>query len=144
MREAVLAEFGTADAVIMAAAVADFAPAVVPGKKMKRETMEGDTFALTLRKNPDILKELGERKAGQVLVGFALETHDELANARAKLERKRLDLVVMNNPEAPGAGFGSDTNLVTLVDAAGNETLPLLPKADVAERILDRVRTLLG
>lgn len=143
MREAVLREFGSADAVVMAAAVADFAPAAAGDRKLKRESIEGETLALTLRKNPDILRELGERKTRQVLVGFALETHDELANARGKLERKKLDLVVLNNPGEPGAGFGTDTNLVTLVDHTGHETLPLLPKIDVGHRILDRVVALL-
>lgn len=143
MQAAVLDAFPTADAVVMAAAVADFAPASVTDRKVKREGVDSDTLTLTLRKNPDILRDLGARKTGQVLVGFALETHDDIANARAKLERKKLDLVVLNNPTVPGAGFGTDTNVVTLVHAAGEEPLPLLPKSRVADVVLDRIRALL-
>jgi phosphopantothenoylcysteine decarboxylase/phosphopantothenate--cysteine ligase len=143
MQAAVLAAFPSADAVVMAAAVADFAPASVPDRKVKREGVGSDTHTLTLRKNPDILRDLGARKTGQILVGFALETHDDIANARAKLQRKKLDLVVLNNPTVPGAGFGTDTNVVTLVHAAGEEPLPLLPKSRVADVILDRIRALL-
>lgn len=143
MQAAVLAAFPSADAVVMAAAVADFAPASVPDRKVKREGVGSDTLTLTLRKNPDILGDLGARKTGQILVGFALETHDDIANARAKLQRKKLDLVVLNNPTVPGAGFGTDTNVVTLVHAAGEEPLPLLPKSRVADVILDRIRALL-
>ncbi len=93
---------------------------------------------------PDILAELGKRKGPRILVGFAAETDDVLANARAKLQRKNLDLVVANDVGRVGAGFDVDTNAVTILDATGGaEELPLLSKREVADRILDRVTALL-
>jgi phosphopantothenoylcysteine decarboxylase/phosphopantothenate--cysteine ligase len=127
----------------MAAAVADFAPASVAPEKIKREGQTGDEMTLSLRKNPDILKALGEQKASQVLVGFALETNNGLKNAQLKLRGKRLDMIVLNNPLEEGAGFGSDTNVVTILMADGTtEQLPRLSKFDVANKILNRVISL--
>jgi phosphopantothenoylcysteine decarboxylase/phosphopantothenate--cysteine ligase len=135
MRDAVLAECADADAVIMAAAVADYQPAEAVGQKIKRR-QKG--LSLSLVRTPDILAEIG-RRAGLVKVGFAAESEDLLTNARRKLDEKRLDLIVANNVTAEGSGFGSDTNRVTLVDGEGEEELPLMSKYEVACRVLDRV-----
>ncbi len=135
MRDAVLAECADADAVIMAAAVADYQPAEAVGQKIKRR-QKG--LSLSLVRTPDILAEIG-RRAGLVKVGFAAESEDLLTNARRKLDEKRLDLIVANNVTAEGSGFGSDTNRVTLLDGAGEEELPLMSKYEVACRVLDRV-----
>ena len=135
MRDAVLAECTDADAVIMAAAVADYQPAEAVGQKIKRR-QKGLTLSLV--RTPDILAEIG-RRAGLVKVGFAAETEDLLTNARRKLDEKRLDLIVANNVTAEGSGFGSDTNRVTLLDGEGEEELPLMSKYEVAGRVLDRV-----
>ena len=127
-----------ADLVLAAAAVADYAPAETSEQKMKKGD---DDLTLRLRRTPDVLAALGEHKRdGQTLVGFALETHDGRANARAKLEKKNLDWIVLNHANEPGAGFGPGTNRVTLLRHDGaDEDLPLMPKRAVAEAILDRV-----
>lgn len=142
MQAAVAAELPAADVVVMAAAPADFRPAQVSGEKIKR----GDgARALALEPTPDILAATrGARQPGAVVVGFALETTDVDANARRKLAAKELDLVVLNDATEPGAGFGVDTNRVTLIARNGaSEALPLMHKAAVADAILDRVGTLL-
>jgi phosphopantothenoylcysteine decarboxylase/phosphopantothenate--cysteine ligase len=144
MGDAVAEHFGSCDALVMAAAVADFAPASVADAKIKRETLNADRFTIECVKNPDILRTAAEKRTHQVLVGFALETDNGLEHARKKRAGKRLDLIVLNDPRVDGAAFGSDTNVVTLVgrdDIA--EPLPRLPKLDVAHRILDRVVHLL-
>jgi phosphopantothenoylcysteine decarboxylase/phosphopantothenate--cysteine ligase len=144
MKEAVEREFVAADLVVMAAAVADFAPVAPAGSKIKRETFTGDHLMLELQKNPDILKAVGERKTHQVLIGFALETEDGIENARKKLVEKHLDVIVLNNPNEEGAGFGKDTNVVTVITANGTvEQLPVMSKFDAAHEILDRVAPLL-
>jgi phosphopantothenoylcysteine decarboxylase/phosphopantothenate--cysteine ligase len=143
MKSAVQTEFGKADLVIMAAAVSDFSPASPSGRKIKREE-QPDLLTLSLKKNPDILKGLGEQKTRQVLVGFALETADGVPNARKKLAAKHLDAIVLNNPEEEGAGFGSDTNIVTVVTPDGKvDPLPRMSKFDVANAVLNRVVPLL-
>lgn len=140
MHDTVLREFDGTDALIMAAAVADFTPATVAATKIKREMVAGDSWSIACVKNPDILRAASQRKKHQVLVGFALETNDELAHARRKLTEKQLDLVVMNNPNVEGAAFGSDTNVVTLLGRDGSTVeLPRRSKAEVANDILDRV-----
>jgi phosphopantothenoylcysteine decarboxylase/phosphopantothenate--cysteine ligase len=145
MEREVLNAFPGVDALIMAAAVADFAPAKVFGSKMKREASGGDTISLLLERNPDILRQAGEQKTRQVLVGFALETDNEIANAKKKLAAKHLDLVVLNNPKEAGAGFGTDTNVVTFIDIDGStHQLPRMSKFDVANEILNRIKPLLG
>jgi phosphopantothenoylcysteine decarboxylase/phosphopantothenate--cysteine ligase len=144
MKSAVQTEFGKADLVIMAAAVSDFSPASPSGWKIKREEQPEDLLTLSLKKNPDILKGLGEQKTRQVLVGFALETADGVPNARKKLAAKHLDAIVLNNPEEEGAGFGSDTNIVTVVTPDGKvDPLPRMSKFDVANAVLNRVVPLL-
>ena len=127
-----------ADVVIMAAAVADYTPAERSEQKTKKA--EGDT-ALRLTRTRDILAELGSRKHnGQVLVGFALETHNGVENALTKLESKNLDWIVLNTLTDEGAGFGVETNQVTVLRRGGDrEKLPLMSKRDVADAILDRI-----
>lgn len=138
MQEAVEKQFPQSHVIIMAAAVADYAPAEPATKKMKRESQSSDLLVLSLKKNPDILKGLGQKKSHQVLVGFALETDDGLENARGKLVAKNLDAIVMNNALEDGAGFETDTNIVTIITADGKMAqLPRLPKFDVANEILN-------
>lgn len=143
-REVVKAFPGT-DVLVMAAAVADYAPKAISETKIKRETSGENQLLLTLQMNPDILKRVSEQKGRQVLVGFALETDNEIANAQKKLAAKRLDLIVLNNPKEEGAGFGTDTNIVTLVSSNGSiERLPKMSKFDVANEILNRITPFLG
>jgi phosphopantothenoylcysteine decarboxylase/phosphopantothenate--cysteine ligase len=140
MRQAVEQEFANADAVIMSAAVGDFSATRPSVQKIKREEQHQELMTIEVKKNPDILKSLGERKSRQVLVGFALETQNDIENARRKLTSKHLDLIVVNNPLREGAGFGTDTNIVTVITADGGiEELPRMSKFDVANEILDRV-----
>ena len=129
------------DVVIQAAAPADFTPAVVADQKIKKHG-DGD-LTITLRQTPDVAAQVGRlKKPGQILVGFAAETNDVLENAEGKLRKKNLDMIVANDVTAPGAGFDVDTNIVTFVTAQGKETLPCLPKTQVAEELLNRVMKL--
>jgi len=144
MARAVEEEFPCTDVLIMTAAVADFSPVNPAEDKIKREAVAGDRMTLEMQKNPDILRGAGERKARQVLVGFALETSNGLQNARQKLAAKHLDAVVLNDPTEEGAGFGTDTNVVTILMADGRiDRLPQMSKLAVAEEILNRVAPLL-
>jgi phosphopantothenoylcysteine decarboxylase / phosphopantothenate---cysteine ligase len=138
MQKAVSARVGPATVVIAAAAVSDYRPASPSGSKLKK-TNGGVT--LDLVRTPDILEGLGTAKGGRLLVGFAAETEDLLANAKKKLEAKNLDLVVANDVTATGSGFGGDTNAVVLLRRDGGRAeVPLASKREVAERILDEVR----
>ena len=142
MYDAVLAHLEATTVVIKAAAVADYRPKQVAREKIKKDERVPE---VTLESTPDILAEVGKRKGRRILVGFAAETHDLVANARKKLQRKNLDLMVANDVSQPGAGFDADTNVVKILDAKGGvEELPLLPKPAVADRILDRVVQLVG
>ena len=138
MAEACKERAPEADIVIMSAAVADHRPAAPAGSKIKKD--EGH-LELVLERTEDILAWIGkQRRPGQVIAGFALETEEGLESARGKLERKGLDLVVLNSLQDEGAGFGHATNKVTLVTRDKDpERLPLLPKAEVARRILDAI-----
>lgn len=128
--------FDSADIAIMAAAVADYAPESYVSHKIKREHDEVDSIRLV--KNPDIAATLGRNKrAAQTLVGFALETDNGVANAREKLERKNLDMIVLNSLSDKGAGFGTDTNKITVITRDGETAFPLKSKADVAADIID-------
>jgi len=134
-----------ADVVVMAAAVADYRPVEVAIHKLKRGELGANT-ELALVANPDLLAGLGKRRGNRrspLLVGFAAETQDMIANARAKLTAKRCDLIVANDVAEPGAGFAVDTNRVTLVDAESAIDLPAGPKTFVAHGILDRVVAML-
>jgi phosphopantothenoylcysteine decarboxylase/phosphopantothenate--cysteine ligase len=145
MHAAVMARADGHDAVIMAAAVADYAPAEAAAQKMKKG--EGP-LTLTLTRTKDILADLGRlasrREGRPVLVGFAAETTDVVAYATAKLREKAVDLIVANDVSRADAGFEVDTNAVTIVSAGGAEAVPLQSKAAVAARILDRVEPLLA
>jgi phosphopantothenoylcysteine decarboxylase/phosphopantothenate--cysteine ligase len=141
MLAAVLAEYGGCDVVVKAAAVADYRPLSPAVHKIKKQ---GGELTLALTKTEDILAELGRRKQGQVLVGFAAETRDLAANAGEKLARKNLDMVVANDVTRPGAGFGGDTNIVRLLYRDGRaEDLGLMSKDALAVMILDRICGLL-
>lgn len=129
------------DLLIQAAAPADYRAKEVASQKIKKQGGEPMTF--TLVENPDVAATLGKAKrSGQVFVGFAAETNDVLAHARDKLARKNLDMIVANDVTRPGAGFDVDTNIVTLITKDGQEALPMMSKAEVAQRILDRALAL--
>ncbi len=138
MRDAVLASLPRATLVVLAAAVSDYAVREPAGTKLKREGAEQITLELV--RNPDILREVVERRSGQVVVGFAAETDDVLANARAKLGRKGCDLIVANDVSRPEIGFDVDRNEVTIVGPGAGDVLeiPMATKHEVAERILER------
>jgi phosphopantothenoylcysteine decarboxylase/phosphopantothenate--cysteine ligase len=144
MQAAVVPRAAGCDVVVMAAAVADFRPATVASSKIKKG--DGAPPRIELVPTHDFLVDLGRDKpAGQVLVGFAAETDDLEANARSKLERKRLDLIVANDVSAPGVGFEHETNAVTLLRSdGGRRTVPLATKREVARAILDEVVALRG
>ena len=141
MHEAIIAHFKQADIVILAAAPADFKPAAFSSQKIKKHK---DTISIDLEKNPDTAEVLGEMKRHQITVCFAAETNDVLENAKAKMIRKNCDFIVANDILAEGAGFAGDTNIVSILDRDGNcEQLPILPKSEVANAILDRIVKLL-
>lgn len=135
MRAAVLKEFSTSTAVIMAAAVSDYRPVFSADKKIKRGQGPID---LRLEPNPDILQELGAAKDGRWLIGFAAETEELTANAAKKLTEKNLDMIVANDIAQEGSGFDGDTNIATILDRSGaSRALPLMSKDDLADRIFD-------
>lgn len=142
MFEATEARFAKADVVILSAAVADYTPAHPADRKIKKKEA---TFTIELAKTVDIAATLGaQKRPGQVVVGFALETDHELENARLKLERKNLDLIVLNSLQDPGAGFGHDTNRVTLLFRNGEtRNFELKPKREVARDLMEAVEELL-
>lgn len=135
-------EFKSCDLFIASAAVGDYVPEKPAPSKIKKN---GKNLALSFRPNVDILQTLaGKKKKGQIVVGFAAETDEVLANARSKLKKKKLDLVVANDVSRPAAGFASDKNAVWLVDGKSKpEAIPLQAKFEVAGIILDRVSDLL-
>lgn len=136
----VLRRIEDCDILIMAAAPSDYSPGESYGHKLKKTN---DDLTLRLQPTTDILKEVGKIKENRVLVGFALETDNEIENARKKVKEKNLDMIVVNNPTVEGAGFGTSTNRVTVLKKRGKpEELPLMPKRQVAQEILDRVRKL--
>jgi len=140
MCEKAVAEWEQADIAILAAAVADYRPEQVADQKIKKR--DGDhSLTLTLVENPDIAATLGRTKRpGQQLIGFALETNNEVENAQKKLEKKNLDMIVLNSLNDQGAGFGFDTNKVTLISRDGTQkNYPLLSKEAVAQVILDHI-----
>ncbi|MDF2715015.1 MAG: peptidase ClpP [Paenibacillus sp.] len=142
MMDAVLARFDDTDIVIKAAAVADYRPAHRSDTKIKKK---GETMTLELVKNPDIAQTLGERKTNQFIVSFAAETNDAELHALDKLKRKKSDLLVLNDVTMPGAGFGTDTNIVKIYDESGLiVSLPQMSKRDVAERLLALIAERLG
>ena len=141
MFEASTRTYPTCQAGILCAAVADFTPEHVADQKIKRE---GDDLVLRLQPTQDIAKALGQMKQeGQILVGFALETNDELAHAQEKMERKRFDFIVLNSLNDKGAGFQHDTNKVTFVSQKGQKDFELKPKTEVARDIVNELRSLM-
>jgi phosphopantothenoylcysteine decarboxylase/phosphopantothenate--cysteine ligase len=146
MRAAVFAELPRATIVVKAAAVADFRPAEVADRKIKKEDLPpGRGFALELVRNPDILAEVCREQGNRTVVGFAAESHDLVAAARRKLEQKGCDLIVANDITREASGFDADGNAVVFVWPGGEiEELPILPKTEVAGRLFDRVEKLRG
>jgi len=141
MRDQVKKNLKKADCILMAAAVSDFQPEKTAQAKIKKDRAE---LVLKLKRTPDILKEVGRTKGKKILVGFSAETEDETKNAKAKLKEKNLDLIVVNNPKKPGAGFEVDTNIATIIDKKGKiQDLPLMSKKELASGILDKVSGLL-
>ena len=138
MYEACMDVWSKTDIAILCAAVADFAPEKTAAEKIKKQPGQ-TTMTLHMNTTPDIAKALGESKReGQTLIGFALETENEKENALHKMERKKMDAIVLNSLRDKGAGFGTDTNVVTILSADDKTSeLPLLSKSDVAERIID-------
>ncbi len=144
LRDAVLAALPDADAVVMAAAVADYRVAEPSATKLKRRDV-GDSLVLRLAENTDVLSAIAAaRRPGTVVVGFKAETGDPVAEASRLLRDKKLDLVVANDVSEAGSEFGSETDRVTFVSADGAEPLPLLPKTDVARRLVEKIAQRLG
>ena len=139
MFEAVTGRSGEQDIIIKAAAVADYRPACVAGDKIKKSD-RGDDLALALERTDDILAWLGaHRQPGQFLCGFSMETRDVLENSRKKLEKKGLDMIAANSLRQAGAGFGVDTNILTLITPHSQLELPLLSKDEAAHALLDEI-----
>ena len=137
MFEAVTGISNEQDIIIKAAAVADYRPAVVSSEKVKKK--EGQ-MSIELERTDDILKYLGENKReGQFLCGFSMETQNMISNSRAKLEKKNLDMVAANNVKEAGAGFQGDTNVLTLITQKEETSLPLMSKEDAANKLLDKI-----
>ena len=136
MYEACVERFLQSDGAVMCAAVADYTPKVVADEKLKKSD---DDMRIELKRTKDIAAALGAEKGERLLVGFAMETQNEVQNAQSKLERKNFDFIVLNSLRREGAGFRGDTNIVTLIDAQGSEELPLMSKRDVARHIVDKM-----
>ena len=137
MFEAVTKEFRDQDAVIKAAAVADYRPKEVNTEKTKKK--DGD-LTISLERTEDILKWLGEHKTkGQFLCGFSMETENMIENSREKLNRKKIDMIVANNLKVEGAGFGTDTNVVTIITKDSEIALQKMTKEEVAHRLLSEI-----
>ena len=142
MFEAVTSRQEQSDFIFKAAAVADYTPADYSDDKVKKK--DGD-LSIPLKRTRDILQHLGDhRRPGQVICGFSMETRDMLANSAAKLEKKHVDMICANNLKVAGAGFGVDTNVLTLITRDGSEELPLLSKEEAANRVIDRAVQLLA
>ena len=142
MLEAVKKYFKQSDIIIKSAAVADYRPKVVANRKIKKTAGE---MVIELEKTTDILKTIGTKKGNKILIGFAAETNDLIKNAKEKIAAKNLDFIVANNITEPGAGFGVDTNIVSIIYPDGKtEKLPLMDKVQVAKAILDRVEKKIG
>jgi len=138
MAEAVKAKAAQCDIIIKSAAVADYRPAVVATEKIKKKDGEGST--IELERTEDILSYIGaNKKPGQFICGFSMETENMLENSKAKLAKKNVDMIVANNLRTEGAGFGTDTNVVTLITKDAAKELPIMSKEEVAHAILDEI-----
>lgn len=132
----IMAHYNEAQIIIQSAAVSDYKPVAYSDQKIKKSS---DTLELTLKKNPDIALELGKMKGNKVLIGFAMETQDLIENASQKVQKKNLDFIVANDLYTEGAGFGTDTNVVKIIDRLGHvESLPMMTKHQLADIILDK------
>lgn len=140
MYRATVAAFEEADGAVMCAAVADYTPTEVATEKLKKSDAD---LQIPLKRTRDIAAELGRTKGQKILVGFAMETQNEAANATQKLTKKNFDFIVLNSLREAGAGFRGDTNRVSLIDSTSQEELPLLTKREVAERIAQKIEQLL-
>jgi len=141
MLESCLQDFDDCNILVMAAAVADYKPKNLKKNKIKKTE---NTSSIELVKTVDILQQLGEKKSNQLLVGFSLETENELANAKSKLQKKNLDAIVLNSLADKGAGFQHNTNKITFIPAKGKyKTYPLKNKSEVAIDILDEIKTMI-
>jgi phosphopantothenoylcysteine decarboxylase/phosphopantothenate--cysteine ligase len=137
MFQAVTSRAAKQDIIIKTAAVADYRPAVVATEKVKKK--DGD-MSIALERTKDILAYLGaNKKEDQFLCGFSMETENMLENSITKLVKKNLDMVIANNLKVEGAGFGTNTNVVTIITRKGGEALPLMSKDEVADKILDAI-----
>jgi len=137
MFDAITSRADEQDIIIKSAAVADYRPATVADEKMKKS---GEVLTMELEKTNDILKYLGEhKKEGQFLCGFSMETENMIENSRAKLQKKNLDMIVANNLKQTGAGFGTDTNIVTLITKEEEIELPMMSKDEVAKEIVNKI-----
>ena len=140
MFEAVTSRADEQDIIIKAAAVADYTPATIADSKLKKSDND---MKIDLVRTKDILKTLGEdKREGQLICGFSMETDNVLENSRAKLEKKNCDMICANSLRTEGAGFGTDTNVITIITRDSSEELPLMSKDDAAHRILDKLKTL--
>ena len=141
MHKAVIDNYKKSTVIIKAAAVADYRPKIFVKEKIKKDNKPR---AIELERNPDIIAEIGQNKKNIVLVGFAMETKNLLANAREKLKKKNMDLIVANSLREEGAGFQTDTNKITIIDREGDvQSLPVMTKIEAAEKILEKVEELL-
>ena len=139
MFQAVTVNAPEQDIIIKAAAVADYRPSTVASEKIKKKDSD---MSISLERTQDILGYLGShRKEGQFLCGFSMETENMLENSRGKLEKKNIDMIVANNLKEKGAGFGTDTNIVTLITKDSVKELPIMDKEQVASAILDHILT---
>lgn len=136
MFDAVDKEFDSQDIVIMSAAVADYRPKTVADEKIKKN--DGET-AIKLERTDDILGTMSKRKKNQFLCGFSMETEHMLENSKNKLKKKNLDMICANNLKVEGAGFGTDTNVVTLITENESRQLPIMSKEQVANEILTEI-----
>lgn len=139
MAQAVDLNLQNQDIVIMAAAVADFTPSEKSDQKIKKS----DGWVVQLKKTKDILAGISQNKGTRIVVGFALETENETVNAQKKLKDKKLDFIVLNNPNEKGSGFNTDTNAVTIIDEKNTQKLPLMSKEGVAKNIIKKIQALL-
>lgn len=141
MRDAVMEHFDSSTVVIKAAAVADYRPKRRADSKIKKR---GENLKIELERNPDIIAEVGKKKGKRILVGFAVETENLIENARVKMVKKNMDMIVANDVTEKGAGFGYDTNIIKILAADGEiEDMPLMTKMEVADRILDGIKRII-
>jgi phosphopantothenoylcysteine decarboxylase/phosphopantothenate--cysteine ligase len=142
MFEAVTSRADEQDIIIKAAAVADYTPAQTADSKLKKSD---DDMKIDLVRTKDILKTLGEdKREGQLICGFSMETDNVIENSRAKLEKKNCDMICANSLRTQGAGFGTDTNVITMITADGCEELELMSKDEAAHKILDKLKQMQG